>query len=121
MKATTLFLLIGPLSISALGHARADEVFLPQVDRIPTATLKNASMTNPSSFGAVAVPVKFEPASNASGAVPTSTDAANTAQLTQVGVNNLATISQNGSGNLALVSQQGRGNVAVVTQSGRAR
>lgn len=121
MKATTLFFLIAPLSMCALDCARADEVFLPQINPPQATAIKNISTANIGSFGAVAVPVKFEAPSNALGAIPTSSDAANVAELTQVGVNNLATISQMGSGNLALVSQQGRGNVAVVTQSGRAR
>jgi hypothetical protein len=120
MKTKTLLFLIGMLSTSAPGYARADEVFLPQINAASAAALKNVATANPNGFGAVAVPVKFEPPSNALSA-PTSGEAANTAQLTQVGVNNLATIAQYGSGNLALVSQQGRGNVAVVTQSGRPR
>ncbi|HTJ01961.1 MAG TPA: curlin repeat-containing protein [Methylovirgula sp.] len=120
MKTTTLLFLIGMLSTSAPGHARADEVFLPQLNAAPAAALKNLAIANPNGFGAVAVPVKFERSSNALSA-PTSGEATNTAELTQVGLNNLATIAQAGSGNLALVSQQGRGNVAVVNQSGRPR
>lgn len=121
MKPTMLSFVIAPLSLCALGHARADEVFLPQINRAPATAIKNISALNVGDVGAIAVPVKFTASSNALGATPTSSDAANAAQLTQVGVNNLATISQNGSGNLALVSQQGRGNVAVVTHSGRSR
>jgi hypothetical protein len=121
MKAMLLFLVVAPLSLSAWNVARADEVFLPQIHHASAAALKNISIVNSSTSSAIAVPVKFEAPSKAAAGGAISNEQANTAQLTQVGVNNLATIGQFGTGNLALLSQQGHGNVAVVTQSSRPR